>query len=111
FQMMPYQLDLSLWLHLIFFLSPDQEFIITSLQGPSPEDDGILFTWRLSDGEVIQSLPIIQDFHGHWEELNHLAISKDGIFALSSSRERMVKIWMEFMEYMDFLEAIEELYV
>ena len=93
-----------------FVVTPDQEFVITGLQGPSLEDGGMLFIWRLSDGEIVQTLPIIQDFHGYYEELNHLAISNDGVFILSASRERMVKVWMEFMEYMDFEEAIQELY-
>ncbi|MFW9939424.1 MAG: WD40 repeat domain-containing protein [Candidatus Thorarchaeota archaeon] len=93
-----------------FVLTPDQEYIITGLQGPSLEDGGMLVTWRISDGEVIQSLPIIQDFRGYEEELNHLTISYDGVFVLSSSRERMVKVWMEFIEYMDFLEEIQKLY-
>ncbi|MFW9896206.1 MAG: WD40 repeat domain-containing protein [Candidatus Thorarchaeota archaeon] len=54
-------------------------------------------------------LPIIQDFEGHGEELNQLAISNDGIFVLSASRDRMVKVWMEFKEYMDFQEIIQEM--
>lgn len=91
-----------------FVLTPDQEFVITGLQGPSLEDGGMLSIWKLSDGEIIQTLPIIQDFHGYYEELNHLAISNDGVFILSASRERMVKVWMEFMEYMDFQEAIQD---
>ena len=93
-----------------FVLTPDQEFVITGLQGPSLEDGGMLFIWRLSDGEIVQTLPIIQDFHEYYEELNHLAISNDGVFVLSASRERMVKVWMEFMEYIVFQEIIQELY-
>lgn len=93
-----------------FVLTPDQEFVITGLQGPSLEDGGMLFIWRFSDGEIIQSLPITQDFHGYYEELNHLAISNDGVFILSASRERMVKVWMGFMEYMVFEKAIQKLY-
>lgn len=78
------------------------------MQGPL-EDGGVLFIWRISDGEVMQMLPIIQDFEGHGEELNQLAISNDGIFVLSASRDRMVKVWMEFKEYMDFQEIIQEM--
>lgn len=63
---------------------------------------------RLSDGKIIQTLPITQDFSGHYEELNQLAISNDGVFILSASRDKMVKVWMEFIEYMDFQEIIQE---
>ncbi len=92
-----------------FVITPDQEFIITGLQGPSLKDGGKLFIWKLANGKVIQTLPIIQDFSGNYEELNQLAISNDGVFVLSASRERMVKVWMEFTEYMDFQEIIHEM--
>jgi len=70
----------------------------------------MLFIWKFSNGEIIQSLPIIQHFHGYYEELNHLAISNDSVFMLSASRERIVKVWMEFMGYIEFQEIIQELY-
>lgn len=92
-----------------FVLTPNQKFIIGSAQRPSLEDGGRLFIYRISDGEIVQTLPIIQDFHGDREELNILTISNDGVFILSSSRERNVKVWMKFMEYMKFQEMIEDL--
>jgi len=39
---------------------------------------------------------------GYYQELNHLTISKDGIFVLSESRDIMVKVGMEFKVYMEF---------
>ncbi|MCP6719662.1 MAG: WD40 repeat domain-containing protein, partial [Patescibacteria group bacterium] len=87
-------------------LTPDHEFVIGGLQA-SLKDGGKLCIWKLSNGEIIQTLPIVQDFSGHYEELNQLAISYDGLFILSASRDRMVKVWMEFMEYMDFQERIQ----
>lgn len=51
----------------------------------------------------------MQTFHGPHEELNQLTISSDGVFILSASRERMVKVWMEFMEYLEHEERIREL--
>ncbi|KKL27168.1 hypothetical protein LCGC14_2387900 [marine sediment metagenome] len=89
-----------------FVLTPDHKFIIGALQS-SLEDRGNLCIWKLSDGKVIQTLPIMQDFGGQYEELNQLAISNDGLFILSASRDRTVKVWMEFMEYMDFKERIQ----
>ncbi|MFX1506811.1 MAG: WD40 repeat domain-containing protein [Promethearchaeota archaeon] len=91
-----------------FLLTPDQELIITGLQR-SLEEGGILSSSRLSDGEALQYLPIKQDFPGHYEELNNLAVSKDGVFILSASRERMVKVWMEFTQYLEFQVIMEDL--
>ncbi len=91
-----------------FVVTPDQEFIIGGLQG-SLEGGGMLSIWKLSDGDIIQELPIKQDFSGYYEELNNLAISNDGVFVLSASRERMVKVWMEFKEYVDFQEMIKDI--
>ena len=92
-----------------FVLTVDQKHIIAGLQGPALEDGGMLSIWRLSDGRIIQTLPITQDFRGYYEELNSITASNDSVFILSASRERMVKVWMEFIEYMDFQEIIQDL--
>ncbi len=90
-----------------FVLTPDHEFVIGGLQG-SLKDGGKLCIWKLSNGKCIQALPIKQDFAGAYEELNQIAISSDGLFVFSASRDRMVKVWMEFIEYMDFQEFIQD---
>ncbi|MFW9773072.1 MAG: hypothetical protein ACFFEO_13035 [Candidatus Thorarchaeota archaeon] len=61
--------------------------------------------WALKNGSLVQTLPIHQTFHGYCEELNTIAISNNGLFIVSASRERMVKVWMEFNA---FLEVINE---
>ena len=91
-----------------FVLTPDQKFVITGLEKPSFEQGGVLIIWRLSDGKTIQTLPIVQEFRGGSEELNQLTISIDSLFVLSGSRNRMVKVWMEFIEYVAFLEIMQD---
>ena len=90
-----------------FVLTPDQKYIISGSLGSTSEDGGLLAVWRLSDGEIIQALPIFQNSVGHSEELNQVTISNDGQLVFSASRDRMVKVWMEFKEYMDFQELIQ----
>jgi len=78
-----------------FVLSPYTKFIIGVLQGDL-QKGGLLKIWRVSDGTVVQTLPIHQGFPGYCEELNEVAISRDGAFIITASRERMVKVWVEF---------------
>lgn len=57
--------------------------------------------WDLKNGQLK-----IQKSHGSYQELNHLAISNDGVFVLSASRDKKVIVWMEFIEYIEFQERI-----
>ena len=83
-----------------FVLSPNTRFIIGGLQGDLKEG-GLLKIWRVADGNVVQTLPIKQDFPGYYEELNDITISRDGEFIIAASRERMVKVWIDFLYYLD----------
>ena len=91
-------------------LSPNQEFIVAGLQGKPLKGGSKLIMWNFSNGEIIQTLPVSQWFPGYYEELNQLTISDDGIFILSASLDRMINVWMEFIEYMDFQEIIQKMY-
>ena len=82
-------------------LTPDSKFIVGGLQAECLRDGGLLKIWRLSDGELIQTLPIKQNFSGYYEELANIAISNNGYFILSASQERMVKVWMLFKYYIE----------
>jgi len=82
-------------------LTPDSRFIVGGLQAECLKDGGLLKIWRLSDGELIQTLPIRQNFSGYYEELTNIAISNNGRFILSASQERMVKVWMLFRNYIE----------
>lgn len=87
-----------------FVLTPDSKFIIAGLQG-SPQEGGILATWRITDGELIHAEPFHQGFGGYDQKLNNLAISRDHVFITLTAQDRMVKVWMNFLTYMELNEG------
>ena len=88
-----------------FFLTPDGRFIGGGLEAPTSKDGGLLKIWRISDGKLIQALPIKQNFHGYYEELNKITISDDGNFIVLASCERMVKVWTRFLPYLHQIDV------
>lgn len=90
-----------------FTLSPDTDYIIGGLQGDEQEG-GLLKIWKVSDGSLIQTLPIKQNFRGYCEELNEVAISRDGDFIIAASRDRMVKVWVDFLRVLGRVDLYQE---
>ena len=85
-------------------ITPDSKFIIATFQTPKEEKMGYLTVWRFSDGKLVQKLPIVQDYI--FEELRLLTISIDGVFVIATAQNTIVKLWVEFLEYMEFLDRI-----
>ena len=83
-----------------FVLTPDSEFIVGGLQGPL-EEGGKLSMWRVADGKLIHTIPIHLGFRRYSEELNMITISKDGVFIVGAARDRIVKVWMDFLTYVE----------
>ncbi|MFX1478492.1 MAG: WD40 repeat domain-containing protein [Promethearchaeota archaeon] len=85
-------------------LTPDSQFIVAGLQGPLQEG-GRLSIWRIADGEMVHSQPFHQHFQGYCQELNTLTTSKVGLFIVGTARDLMVKVWMNFLSYMELEEG------
>ena len=88
-------------------LTPDQRFIVVGLQDPSAKYKNYLTVWRLSDGELVQSLPLLQEYEESSDPLLHLAMSPHGFFIIGAFQPKKVKIWMEFIEFMDSIDGEE----
>jgi len=89
-----------------FALSPNNNVIIGGCQG-SLQEGGLLKIWDLESGDTIQTLPIKQNFRGHYEELNEITISPDGDIIIAACRDRMVTVWTSFKTFMEFVEVDE----
>ena len=89
-----------------FVLSFDNRFIIGGCQG-SLEEGGLLKIWNISNGELVQTLSIKQDFPGYEEELNEIEISPNGNIIAATCRDRMVIIWVSFETYLEYIEVEE----
>jgi len=89
-----------------FVLPPDNRFIIGGCQG-ALEEGGLLKIWDTSIEELIQTLPIKQDFPGYEEEINEIAISPNGNVIVTACRDRMVIIWVSFETYLKYIEVEE----
>jgi WD40 repeat protein len=74
---------------------------------------GIIKTWRMSrDGALKDGVP----FAGHSEEISSIAISPDGRFALSGSRDKSARYWQinsgkEFEAYADFEDDVKAVWI
>ncbi|HDZ19541.1 hypothetical protein LCGC14_1187000 [marine sediment metagenome] len=57
--------------------------------------------WKAADGKLIHTLPIQEGFRAYSQELNMITISQDGVFIFGAARDRVVKVWMDFLTYME----------
>ncbi len=87
-----------------FVLTPDSKFIVTALQGPL-EEGGALSMWRVSDGKLIYTIPIREGFKAYSQKLNMITLSQDGVFIVGAARDRIVKVWMDFLTYVELEEV------
>ncbi|KKM69679.1 hypothetical protein LCGC14_1448400 [marine sediment metagenome] len=47
-------------------------------------------------------MPIREGFSALSQELNIITISQDGVFIVGAGRDRIVKVWMDFLTYVKF---------
>ena len=87
-----------------FVLTPDSKFIVTALQGPL-EEGGALSMWRVFDGKLIYTIPIREGFKAYSQKLNMITLSQDGVFIVGAARDRIVKVWMDFLTYVELEEV------
>ena len=60
---------------------------------------------RIADGVLMKSVPIQQHFEGYCQELNTITLSQDSVFIIGASRDRIVKVWMDFLAYIELKES------
>ena len=90
-----------------FVLTPGSKFIVGGLQGPLKEG-GRLSMWRVSDGKLIHTIPIKQGFRGYFQELKNMAISQNGVFIVGAARDRTVRLWVDFLTYIEAEQAFRK---
>jgi len=90
-----------------FVLTHDSKFILGVLQGQPLEKGGNLSMWRTSDGKLIYTLPINQAFKGKLQEITNLSISQNGVFIIGGARDKIVKVWVDFLTYIEAEKVIK----
>ncbi len=64
--------------------------------------------WRVSDGKLIHTIPIRQGFRGYLQELKNMAISQNGVFIVGAARDRTVRLWVDFLTYIEAEQAFRK---
>ena len=91
-----------------FVLTPDSKFIVGVLQGQPLEKGGKLSMWRLSDGKLIYTLPIKQGFREYPQEMKNISISQNGVIIVGGARDRTVRLWVDFLTYIEAEQAFRK---
>ncbi|KKL95433.1 hypothetical protein LCGC14_1854630 [marine sediment metagenome] len=90
-----------------FVLTPDSKFVVGILQGQPLEKGGKFSMWRISDGKLIYTLPIKQSFREDFQEMKNLSISQNGVFIVGGARDKLVKLWVDFLTYIEAEKVIK----
>ena len=76
------------------FFNENQIYIEIGEYKLDKKKNRILSIWRVSDGALVHTLPIKQ-------KLSASTISQDSVFIIGTIRDRIVKVWMDFLSYME----------